>query len=343
MRKYMIRPLLALFLLISGTAFVPPSGTPPPADVWSMPASTGLAMLDPASDYSVIDSYARNTPEQFTKDLNTLSVYLTSPARSDLAKARSVYAWVLSHVRYDDATYSGRRYHSEELYAKGVLQSRRTVCTGFALLYKQLLRKAGVEVVNVKGFARSNDEQAGVPVGPIDHEWNAVKLDGDWYLLDLAWASTTMKNGKPNDFYFLTEPKRFVAAHFPAEPRWQLLGAPVTKAEFDRYPKLYDAYFRLGFDDDFPKNGLIRASGTVSLTLDNAEQPVEFMASYSRPGGSTAHNLPVTVRKSGNSYSLQVKMPAGKSTLYVFAKPKGPARERVKSYEGIASFTVVNE
>ncbi|GAA4419841.1 hypothetical protein GCM10023187_54550 [Nibrella viscosa] len=321
---------------------MPPAVPTPTADVWALPAGNAGTKPAPESDYSVIDNYARNTPEQFTKDLNTLSVYLTSPARSDLAKARSVYAWILSHVRYDDAVYSGRRYHSEETYANGVLRSRRTVCTGFALLYKHLLRRAGVEVVSVKGYARSDDAQAGVPVGPIDHEWNAVKLDGDWYLLDLAWAGTTMKNGKPNDFYFLTEPQRFVAAHFPADPRWQLLGSPVSKAEFDRYPKLYDAYFRLGFDDDFPKEGLIRSAETVSLTLTNPEQPVEFMCSYSRPGNGTAHNLPVSIRRSGNAYTLQVKMPAGKSTLYVFAKPKKASFERVKSYEGIASFTVLN-
>lgn len=344
MRKYIFRPLLASFFLITAAGFAPSTVAPSASEAWSIsPANKAGYALDTESDYGVIDNYARNTPEQFTKDLNTLSVYLTSPARSDLAKARSVYAWILSHVKYDMNSYSGRSYHSEELYAKGVLRNRRTVCTGFALLYKYLLRKAGVEVINVKGYARSEDEQAGQPVRYIDHEWNAIKLDGDWYLVDLAWASTTMKNGKPNDFYFLTDPRRFVAAHLPADPRWQLLNPPVNKTEFDRYPKLYDAYFRLGFSDDFPKDGMINASGTINLSLANSDHPVEFLCSYSRPGRSPAQNIPVTVRQSGSSYNLSIKAPAGKSTLYVFAKPKGPARERVKSYEGIATFTVEND
>lgn len=122
-------------------------------------------------DYSVIDAYARKTPESMTRNLNTLSDYLTAPARSELAKARSVYAWITSHVRYDEAVYSGQRYSSEVEYANRVLRSRKTVCTGFALLYKHLLNRAGIEVVNVKGYARTNDSEAGQPIRYIDHEW----------------------------------------------------------------------------------------------------------------------------------------------------------------------------
>ncbi|MFD2569078.1 transglutaminase domain-containing protein [Spirosoma soli] len=353
MRNYTIWPQLgivslALFVFFFSTALTFPSrlgltGRYPVAFNTDIPRPSKYVEID----YSTIDAYARATPESATRSLNTLSDYLTSPARSELAKARSVYSWITSHVRYDESAYSGQRYSSEVEYANRVLRSRRAVCTGFALLYKHLLDRAGIEVANIKGYSRTNDSEAGLPIQRIDHEWNAIKLDGDWYLLDIAWAQTTAKKGPdgelmPNDFYFLTEPVAFAANHLPSDPRWQLLHSPISKTQFDRFPKLYDAYFRLGFNEDFPKNGLLQSGGNVlTLTLQN-DKDVEFMCSLSRVGGSTATHIPVNIQRSGETYHLTVPVTQrGNSTLYVFAKPKGARSERVKSYEGIASFTIV--
>jgi transglutaminase/protease-like cytokinesis protein 3 len=304
--------------------------------------SVGAASID----YAVIDAYARATPESVARSLATLSDYLTSPAHNDLAKVRSVYAWITSHVRYDESLVSTQTYSSEAEYASRVLRSRKAVCTGFALLYKHLLNRAGVEVVSVRGYSRTNDIDAGQPIQRVDHEWNAVRLDGEWHLVDLAWAQTTAKEGangqsQPNDFFFLTDPAAFAANHFPLDQRWQLVNPTISKAQFDRFPKVYDAYFRLGFNDNFPKSGLIRTSDAVTLTLEN-DQDVEFLCSIGRQGGDTSTQISPIVRRSGGVYHLTVPVSQrGNSTLYVFAKSKSPRRERVKSYEGIASFTVV--
>jgi transglutaminase/protease-like cytokinesis protein 3 len=220
------------------------------------------------------------------------------------------------------------------------LKSRRTVCSGFALLYKHLLLQAGVEATSVKGFARFTDAQAGFPTGGIDHEWNAVKLDGDWYLMDLTWASTTAQKGVPNDFYFLTDPQAFVSQHLPLDSRWQLLSRSVSKTDFDRFPKYYDAYFNLGFTPYFPKQGLIRASNGVTLSLTN-EKNVEFWCAAGRRGTSSYKQLKHTVSRSGDTYQIHVDMPSrSDQTLYLFAKSKA-GREQYKQYSAIASFTVI--
>ncbi|GAB3639570.1 transglutaminase domain-containing protein [Spirosoma arcticum] len=337
MRNYVIPPILALFIILFNGALTPP-------------AHTGREIPRPSKyvqiDYSAIDNYARNAPASAARNLNTLSAYLTSPAKSDLAKARSVYAWITAHIRYDEQAFSGQKYSSEVEYANRSLRSRKAVCTGFALLFKHLLKPAGIDVANIKGYARTFDSEAGQPIQRVDHEWNAVRLDGDWYLLDIAWAQTTAKKGpsgepKPNDYFFLTEPIEFAANHFPTDPRWQLLETTISKAQFDRFPKLYDAYFRLGFDEQFPETGLIRASDALTLTLRN-DKDVEFMCALGRVGGSESATIPVSVQRSGETYRLTVSLPErGNSTLLIFAKPKGSRSERVKSYEGIASFTVV--
>lgn len=302
------------------------------------------SVTDPArtnADYSTIDTYARNAPNAHSRSINNLSDYLTAPARSDLAKARSIYAWIMTHIRYDNSAAANPYYTTETEYATRVLKSRRAVCSGFALLYKCLLKRAGVEVVSVKGYSRIYDIQAGRPTGAVDHEWNAMRLDGDWYLTDPTWASTTATNGEINDFYFLTNPEAFIAQHLPVDTRWQLLSPAVPKTEFDRYPKIYDAYFRLGFSDDFPKNGLIRAQETVSVTLINPED-VELMSSYSPANGASSF-LPLTVRRTGDVYQIQAKLPQrGQGRLCIYAKAKGKSTGSTKSYEGVATFTVLN-
>lgn len=331
MRTYIIWLTSALFLL-----FFSPAWTPAIPNKQHIPRPSKYVEID----YSAIDVYARNTPASAARNLNTLSAYLTAPAKSDLAKVRSVYAWITSHIRYDETAFSGQRYESETEYANRSLRSRKAVCTGFALLFKHLLKPTGIDVANVKGYARTFDSEAGQPIQRIDHEWNAVRLDGKWYLLDIAWAQTTAKGGKPNDYFFLTEPVEFAANHFPTDPRWQLLNATISKAQFDQFPKLYDAYFRLGFDENFPKSGLLRTGSTLTLTLRN-DKDVEFMCALGRLGDPDSPTVPIAVQRSGETYRLTISVPnRGNSTLLVFAKPKSRS-ERTKSYEGIASFTVV--
>ncbi len=322
MRNYLPSFILASLLFVATTGFV------------SAPTS-------PLADYSTIDRYARSTPDSKARDLTSLAKYLTAPARSDLAKARVIYAWIVSHIRYDEASFGSGTYGSEVDYAARALQSRRTVCTGFALLYKHMLRQVGIDAVTVKGYSRTDDATAGQPTGPIDHEWNAVKIDGDWYLVDPTWAVTTAKPGQVNDHYFLTDPQAFVAQHLPADPRWQLLPSPISKAAFDRFPKLYESYFELGFDTRFPQNGLIRTGDVATITFRN-EADMKIICSSARTGYTSTNPIPSTLRREGDLYTLTVRVPQrGNSTLFIFAKPRQTANEPYIGYKAIGSFTVV--
>ncbi|MEZ0610673.1 transglutaminase domain-containing protein [Fibrella sp. WM1] len=330
MRKYTLPAILAALLLTGSSAYTP-----------SRPATGTYAVGLAPTEYEVIDTYARRTPEANARSLKALSAYLTAPARTDFAKVRSVYAWIMSHVKYDDRVFTGSLYSSEPQYAAKILQTRKAVCTGFALLFKHLLVEAGVNAVTVKGYSRYLDSQAGSPTGGIDHEWNAVEIDGDWYLFDITWASTTAQHGKPNDFYFLTDPQAFVSQHLPIESRWQLLSRPVSKADFDRFPKYYDAYFQLGFTPYFPKQGALRSYDGLTLNLTN-EENVEFYCAVGPRGGTSYTKVPHTTNHDGDSYQLRVRIPQrGTQTLYVFAKQRAARNERYKQYSAIASFTVM--
>ena len=68
----------------------------------------------------------------------------------------------------------------------------RAVCSGFALIFKEMMDRIGIECLyqNV----------------PSSHSWNAVKLDGSYYLLDLTWdVCNKTKDGKCSFNYFCTQ------------------------------------------------------------------------------------------------------------------------------------------
>lgn len=301
-------------------------------------------VFSPADNYSRIDHYARNAPDSYSRSIASLSDYLTAPARTDMDKVRVIYAWMVSHIRYDLAAVQNRssqKYYSELEYANRVLRQRKGLCTGYALLFKYLLKRAGVQAVTIKGYARTEDREAGHAVPMIDHEWNAVYIEDEWYLLDLAWAVTTASEGAgSNDFYFLTPPEVFVSQHFPADSKWQLLDQPLAKSEFDRFPKLYDPYFQLGFSPDFPRNGQLRVQGRAELLLQN-EQSLEYLCTLSRFGQSKGTEIPVQINRNGNQHHLQFNVPLrGWSTLHIYARSQTPSR--VRKYNCIASFSVYN-
>ena len=50
----------------------------------------------------------------------------------------------------------------------------KQICRGYALAYKMLLQKAGIESICLS----SED---------MDHMWNLVRINGKWYHVDLVW------------------------------------------------------------------------------------------------------------------------------------------------------------
>ena len=62
----------------------------------------------------------------------------------------------------------------------GLLVDGAAVCQGYAAAYKDLMNRVGVPCVTV-----SSQE--------MDHQWNLVKIDGNWYHVDLTWDDNQTK------------------------------------------------------------------------------------------------------------------------------------------------------
>ncbi|QHI38250.1 hypothetical protein IMCC3317_36390 [Kordia antarctica] len=203
-----------------------------------------------ASDFPTIsfekaDKIALEYKNENLSNLPELSYKLTSDLTTDVERFRAIFKWVCSSVSNDYKLYSRnmrkrQRYKNDSLKLsdwnekfqkiafRKLLKDRKTICTGYAYLIKELANLANIECEIVHGFARTstmNIEKLDTP----NHSWNAVKLNGNWYLCDPTWASgipnptSYLFEFQFNDGFFLSDPKIFSINHFPAEEKWFLL------------------------------------------------------------------------------------------------------------------------
>ena len=222
------------------------------------------------------DSIAWSYKNAPLKNLPKLSHQLTSNLKTDVEKFRAIYMWVCQNIANDYymyATNRGKRIKykndpialkkwnntfNKRLFKKLVVE-KKTICTGYAYLIKELSHFADIECVIVDGFGKTSTLNIDKLSRP-NHTWNAVKLNGKWYLCDPTWSSGT-SDEKTNEFtfefrkeYFLPEPKLFVRNHYPLDTRWTLLdNKKESFQDFLDAPIIYSTAFKHLSEQEFPK------------------------------------------------------------------------------------------
>jgi hypothetical protein len=190
-----------------------------------------------ADDYEKIDTYVSNTPKSAETSIDSLVSYLIQPANDDFEKARAIYVWMAKNISYDyEAFFSG---NYDDTSAANVLLKRKSICDGYSNLFMEMANKAGIMCIKITGYAKGYGYKPGdIFSGNPNHAWNAVKLDNQWYLIDVTWSAGYISDKvfvfNFNDRYFLTSPDIFILDHFPLDPKWQLLEDPIDIIDFER-------------------------------------------------------------------------------------------------------------
>lgn len=189
--------------------------------------------------YDAIDSHALDAPREAESSVERLADYLVRPARGEEEKARAIYRWMTDRVEYD---VSGNAAPDSALF------SRKGLCSGYARLFETLARAAGLEAVTVKGRAKGYGYSPGGPT--IAHEWNAVRINGTWRMVDSTWGAGYVRDGRFvrefSERYFLASPEELAFSHFPDQDSWQLQAHKLTLREFEKLPLPGPAFFNLG-------------------------------------------------------------------------------------------------
>ena len=102
---------------------------------------------------------------------------------------KNIHDYLVNNVEY--VTDSE---HCHDLY--GSLIENKSVCDGYSLAFKYLLNEAGFNSIVVDGKGIQNDDL-------VEHGWNYVELNGNWYLVDVTWDDTSSNNESIVYDYFL--------------------------------------------------------------------------------------------------------------------------------------------
>ncbi|MEJ8757009.1 transglutaminase domain-containing protein [Pontibacter sp. H259] len=216
-----------------------------------LPAHAGSVKPDQAR-LQQLDQFAFNADARYTSDVRTLATYLSKGAKTDYEKARVIFAWVAKNIRYDDYGYNTGKFIDQK--PESVLKNRRSVCDGYAQLYKALGEAMGLEVEKVSGYAKGYAYRPGTTFARTNHAWNAVKIDNRWILVDPTWAagSATSVNGRLKTIYtydpywFDVEPHAFLFSHMPVRPEYQNISNPISLPQYQQLAEVDPSMFRLG-------------------------------------------------------------------------------------------------
>lgn len=266
------------------------------------------------STYALPDNPFKEVDEHARK-LNKLSTFertaerLTEPFPTEAEKARAIFTWITDRIRYDidkfkeqlknpkqrkitfDASKSLEEVKQQRqmAMARTAFKRERGVCEDYAYLFQYMCEHVGLEAVFIPGFGRNSFKDINRIHEYSNHAWNAVKIDGNWYLLDATWAAgnTDMHAGiftkSFKSGFFMTPPQLFALSHFPDDEKWQLLKEPLSKAEFAAQPYPFHELLEPAILDYFPRNGLLdRDLNEIVLGLELKDRDQRFVLIHNR-------------------------------------------------------------
>lgn len=271
-------------------------------------------------DYTQIDQHALAAGDQATRTLDGLVAYLVETARDDADKARAIFRWITENIEYDAAGFFSGQYG--DLSAEGVLKRRKAVCSGYAELFSRMAKLAGLEVISIRGYVKDVLHQNGEPFADTNHDWSAVRLAGQWYLLEPTWGAGGLDDTGQfkkhfSERYFLVDPGQLAYTHFAADPRWHVADTP-SLAVFNAQIRPYEAYHRYGVEARETRQQLTAQCASQTLTF-NTPGNVYLRASLERDGHVLSQQA--LLQRHGNDNQLLVAAPAaGNYTLRLYAK-----------------------
>lgn len=246
-----------------------------PKVVEEHPQAAGLA-LDRSAPNRLPVRETRPELQEASPAVRKLAQSLVAGKNTDFDKAHAIYSWLGHNIAYDvEALYSGDLSKNSP---DEVLQRKMGVCGGYASLFHVMCKSVGLESEYVVGRSRADDQ--GLPPKVRDsetnHAWNAVKINGQWELLDPTWGAGHVTENKsfvrqPTDEWFLVSPDVFVHSHLPEKEEWQLLAKTISRAEFDVLPEVKPRFFALGLELLEPTTQPVTCQGELDFRLRSTQ------------------------------------------------------------------------
>lgn len=143
-----------------------------------------LVGLDFSPNYTMEEETRREVQQQIDEIveqwLGGISINDT-----DYDKVKYVYEMLSTNTEYTEGAKNSQNIIS-------VFLNRQTVCQGYACAVQYLLEQLGIEAVIVSGTALGDS-----------HAWNLLKMDGDYYYMDVTWGRGKYAGEDGTEHFFI--------------------------------------------------------------------------------------------------------------------------------------------
>jgi len=280
--------------------------------------------------------------------------------KSASSLVESVYSWITQNLRF--AYGKGATRHTGGVStADKVLMQRRGTSLGFSNLFLELAKGVGIEEVQVvmghcklysmlrgakstqmklhrgdEEEAEPEEEVADVAPLKMEHAWNAVKVDGDWQLVDTTAVTYLASTSGEAQGFCMLAPEMFLIDHFPEDATWQLNGdEPMDEQTFQKNSHLRPGslYYDLQLVSHpgataLPKCTSAWAHKSSSLVVIRAPEGVVISSKVIEYGVVLPESM-VLVHQRGNDFFIRAIGPShGTYTLRVFASDVAKQEEQ---------------
>ncbi|QHW31838.1 hypothetical protein GZH47_13995 [Paenibacillus rhizovicinus] len=147
--------------------------------------ASGYGPLYIGSETDLLEAALHNGQELIFKDDRSKRIYeeaarvnasILKPGMTDFEKELAIHDYLVLHIAYDYDNYLKDTVPADSYSAYGSLFLGTAVCQGYAYAAHIMLELAGIDSQIVTGTANG-----------VGHAWNKVKIDGDYYNLDVTW------------------------------------------------------------------------------------------------------------------------------------------------------------
>ena len=133
-------------------------------------------------------SQIQNMRNEITRKAKDIIIELNLGSKSDYDKIYEINKYLCDSVDYPEAPFVNHDYTPY-----GALIDGRAVCDGYSRATKILAEMCGLDCYYVLGRCGDSDTY--------NHSWNLVKIDGDYYQLDVTWNDCSMTD----DYFLVTD------------------------------------------------------------------------------------------------------------------------------------------
>jgi hypothetical protein len=263
-----------------------------------------------------------------SKTLDEVIVTINTNFTKPLHKARAVFWWIATSIQYDWDAYTSGQIKTTWDYKKDALQTfeeRKGVCDHYSSLFQYMSEQCGLETIKISGHSKIWPDGR-VNTSRTDHAWNAIKVNNDWKLMDVTWASD--EDSTMEYFWFDTPPEKFVYSHLPEDTAYQFLKKKITLNEYAQMPIINKYLFLSKAPVTIPALGYFaNTSGVFQLDMkgNSKKYRVEVLitkmtASNERrfTGNETWQKIPVsTVRDAVKDAAVYQTVVPGKGSWWI--------------------------